>query len=174
MDKKEDDKLNANITSTFFPSDAVPPSQLIPVAKADSGASRHYITENDANVLTQYQKVKNGPTVFLPNLQTMSAIAKGLLPFTENLSYNARTAHVFEKLQSSSLISLGQLCDDDCNIYLNKQKIFVFKDNDIIIVKYIVSLYSTAMTNPQPNTPLAGPECVLTLYLTLSTSQNGS
>ena len=41
-------------------------------------------------------------------------------------------------------------------------------------VKYIVSLYSMAMTNSQPNTPLAGPECVLTLYFILITPQNDS
>ena len=43
------------------------------------------------------------------------------------------TANVLPKLQSASLISLGQLCDDNCDINLNKTSIRVFKNKQKIL-----------------------------------------
>ena len=36
-------------------------------------------------------------------------------------------------LKSASLISIGQLCDDDCDVLLNKTKLVAIKDNKIIL-----------------------------------------
>ena len=57
----------------------------------------------------------------------------GLLPYKKSLSKNAMTANVLPKLQSASLISLGQLCDDNCDINLNKTSIRVFKNKQKIL-----------------------------------------
>ena len=40
---------------------------------------------------------------------------------------------ILPKLTSSSLISLGQLCDDNCAILLNKTKLLAIKKNKIIL-----------------------------------------
>ena len=108
-------------------------------AKADSGASRHYVKESDQHVLTNISS-SSGPTVYLPNNNTMTSFKAGSLPLPAILSSSATKAHIFRDLQSASLVSLGQLCDDNCNIILDKNTIQVFKDNTLII---------TGTRNPQ-------------------------
>ena len=36
-------------------------------------------------------------------------------------------------LKSASLISIGQLCDDDCDVYLNNKILLAVKDNEVIM-----------------------------------------
>ena len=74
----------------------------------------------------------NGPTVHLPNGDTISASMQGFLPFSK-LTKQAQLVHVFPDLHSTSLISLGQLCDDGCTIVLTDKGIFVFKQKEIIL-----------------------------------------
>ena len=57
----------------------------------------------------------------------LTAKLKGLIPL-QHLRKTALEAHVFDNLHNSSLISLCQLCDNDCWIFLNKHKLHVFKD----------------------------------------------
>ena len=45
----------------------------------------------------------------------MSATRTGTIPLANSLSAHSKKAHVFDGLYSVSLISLGQLCDDDTN-----------------------------------------------------------
>ena len=54
-------------------------------------------------------------------------------PLQKSLSKNATTANVLPNLQSASLISLGQLCDDNCDVTLNKTSINVFKNKQKIV-----------------------------------------
>ena len=56
----------------------------------------------------------------------------GQLPI-KNLSTTATTAHVLPNLKSASLLSMGQLCDDDCIVTLDKSKMTVEKNNKIIL-----------------------------------------
>ena len=55
------------------------------------------------------------------------------LPLYSKLSKKARIAKILPELRSSSLLSLGQLCDDDCDILLNKKKMYVIKDKELIL-----------------------------------------
>ena len=75
----------------------------------------------------------NGPTVYLPNMDTIQTTHMGKLPFNTQLSNIAITANVLLSLKSASLISLGQLCDDNCNISLDKRAIKVYKNNKKIL-----------------------------------------
>ena len=70
------------------------------------------------------------PTV--PDISTVSATSKGYYPIA-NLSHSAKEAHVFKNLHSSSLISLGQLYDNDCLVLLNKYILAAFKNNRLIL-----------------------------------------
>ena len=45
------------------------------------------------------------------------------------LSSIAQTGHVMHDLHSSSLLSAGQLCDDNCVVVLNKTSAHVYKNN---------------------------------------------
>jgi hypothetical protein len=63
----------------------------------------------------------------------MQSTRSGLLPNLHHLSKAARKAHIFKDLHSALLISLGQLCDNDCTITLNKQSLQVIKNNKVIM-----------------------------------------
>ena len=90
------------------------------IAKGNSGATSHYWRDIDRKYLTDVN-ISPGPTVTLPNNEKISSTEQGRLPLHSNLSSTAITAAILPGLQSSSLISLGQLCDDDCDILLNKK-----------------------------------------------------
>ena len=108
------------------------PTPLI-TAKADSGASKHYFRTRDQFALRAIKNLPNGgPIVHLPNNMTMQAERVGHLPFTQ-LSDQATKTHIFDDLKSSSLISLGQLCDDGCNILPNNTHMNVFKNDKLVI-----------------------------------------
>ena len=49
------------------------------------------------------------------------------------LSKKATAVHVFDGIQNSSLLSIGQLCDDDCVAVLKKRDINIYKDDKCII-----------------------------------------
>ena len=69
----------------------------------------------------------HGATVQLPDISTISATAVGRLPLPASLTVSANNTHVFYDLHSTSIIYLGQLCDDDCVAILDKHKIQVIK-----------------------------------------------
>jgi len=107
-----------------------PPS----IAKADSGASAHYFKPEDAaTVLHNVTATPNGPSVYLPNGTILQAQRKGQLLLSEHLSPKAQTTQILEGIAESSLISLGQLCDDYCITVLDKNEINIFKNNKCII-----------------------------------------
>ena len=103
------------------------------IAKIDSGASRHYIRHEDANVLENRIIDHHGPTVTLPDNTAITASKKGTLPLAPQLSTTAKTAHVLDNLQSASLVSVGQLCDDDCEVNFSKDDMKVYKDRQLIL-----------------------------------------
>ena len=105
------------------------PSEII--AKADSGASNHYWMIKDKKILLNLMH-SLGPTVYLPNNTSIKSNEHGFLPLT-TLSKRAQKAHILPGLKNSSLISLGQLCDDNCVIKLTKSHLFVFKNNQLVL-----------------------------------------
>ena len=105
------------------------------IAKADTGASNHYWRKSDKHILKNI-KNKTGPSVQLPNSEIIDSTAAGQLSLSPELSSNAQETMVLPKLTSSNLISLGQLCDDNCNIILNKKEMCAIKNNKIILKGY--------------------------------------
>ena len=78
--------------------------------------------------------VTNSPRVSLPDNSVIRGTEQGHLPLNPaSLSDTATQVHVFPHLSSASLLSLGQLCDDDCKIYLNKTSMKVYKDDKIVL-----------------------------------------
>lgn len=92
------------------------------MAKGDSAATSHYWRSEDITCL-KHMKPITGPRVTLPDNTTLTSDQEGQLSLNSKLSSNAQRATILSNLKSSSLISLGQLCDDNCEILLNK-KIF--------------------------------------------------
>ena len=101
------------------------------IAKADSGASRHFVRKEDEHILKNLINC-SGPSVTLPDMTTISSTKSGNLSIA-GLSSKATTAHVLPHLKSASLLSMGQLCDDDCNVILNKEKMTVIKNNRVVM-----------------------------------------
>ena len=121
-------EAKTSYTSEFLCSSIVgPPQHATIIAKADSGVSNNYWRTEDILVLTDLKDTRDGSTVQLPNNETMNKKKTGSMPLSGSLITHAKRAHIFDRLQSALIISLGQLCDDDC--------IFILEKNDISILK---------------------------------------
>ena len=100
--------------------------------KADSGASGTYLMETHAKKLHNLQQTTNGPAVGTPTGIRIEPNKNGNLPF-DGLSEEAKQAHVFPELTSASLLSMGQLCDDDCTAIFTKNDLQIFKNGKLLI-----------------------------------------
>ena len=115
----------------------------------------------------------NGPTVHLPNGETISASMQGFLTCSSKLSKQAQLVHVFPDLHSTSLISLGQLCDDGCIVVLTDQGIFVFKQKEIILTGtrnlndglWDIPLHLTSVPAPPPPISTNSPKHALNVII---------
>ena len=126
--KKAIDKL-CNIFSPIPPS----PNSKIVIAKGDSAASKHYFAAKDEHVLHNVKDTPHGPEVALPDSSIIKASKTAELPLPNNIiNAPAKKVAVFDHLQNS-LISLGQLCDDGCDVLLNKKKLFAVKDKKLVL-----------------------------------------
>ena len=74
------------------------------------------------------------------------------MPLAKELSSQAKVGHIFNELESGSLISLGQLCDDDCVALFTKYDVKVYKEGKVIIIG------KRNTTNGLWNVPLAPKE----------------
>ena len=101
------------------------------IAKPDSGASDMYWREEDKSILSNLTP-NNGPTVNLPDGTSIQSNEMGHLPIP-SLSPTASQCHVLPDLRSASLISVGKLCNDDCVVTFDKHRVYVTKNNKIIL-----------------------------------------
>ena len=83
--------------------------------KADTGASGHYLANKDKESLgiTKLRTTKNPKLVQLPTNAIMSSTHDAELNIPQ-VSPDAKQPTVFPAITSSSLLSIGQLCDDNC------------------------------------------------------------
>ena len=63
----------------------------------------------------------------------MNATNTGNIPLSGNLSLHAKKSHIFYGLNSASLISLVQLCDNECITILDKNEINVVKYSKLVL-----------------------------------------
>lgn len=99
--------LKPYVYPTSRTSSVIPSSKYyVPLMKADSGATAHYIWQNDASALENVRPTTSGPTVRLLDNSAIDSTLKGQLAFP-SLSKDAWTAHVFKDLKSASLLSIG-------------------------------------------------------------------
>ena len=95
------------------------------LAKGDSAASHHYWREQDKRVRKEIKEF-TGPSVLIPNGDFFST-KKVILPLSAKLSTAASTAMILPGLTSTSFVSIGKLCDDGCDIFLNKKILIAVK-----------------------------------------------
>ena len=63
----------------------------------------------------------------------MTSHLHGLLPLSPHLSNTAQSAFVLNDLSNGTLISLANLCDDDCIALFTKYDVTIHKNNQVII-----------------------------------------
>ena len=99
----------------------------------DSGATGTFVTVDDAHHLQHTTVISDGPTILSGSGTTMPATSQGQLPLSTQLSDAAQSAFVLDDLKTGTLISLSQLCDDDCIAIFSKYDVKILKHNNIII-----------------------------------------
>jgi hypothetical protein len=104
-----------------------------PYTILDSGATGTFVTSSDAKHLIDTSAISNGPTVLSASGTAMSVKFKGQLPLSKKLSATAQSALVLDDLKTGTLISLAQLCDDDCTAIFDKYDVKILKNNEVII-----------------------------------------
>jgi hypothetical protein len=87
----------------------------------------------DQTALTNLWLTPFGPTAMLPDSTNIQATHNGQLPLHHSFSAKAKTVHIFDGITNASLMSIGQLCDDDCVDVLDKKVIKVFKDQKCVL-----------------------------------------
>ena len=63
----------------------------------------------------------------------MKSNLRGILPLSPLLSETAQSAFVLDNLRTGTLVSLSQLCDDDCLAMFSKYDVKIIKNNSVII-----------------------------------------
>ena len=101
------------------------------ILKGDSGATNHYISPNATDILKNIH-ANTKVTVTLPDSSIIRSTHSGQLQLLK-LSEASKTAHILPALKDTSLLSLGQLADDGCQILLNKSTLKVFKKFHLIL-----------------------------------------
>ena len=136
--------------TTILPSSVVHKNHTFThIAKGDSGASQHYIATADAHLLKNITKTTE-QNVLLPNNHNLSSTTTGIPPLTSQLSPKACKANILPMLHTS-LISLGQLTDDNCTIILNKKFLHVIKNFKCILTghrNFTDGLWDIPLQNP--------------------------
>ena len=102
------------------------------VAKLDSGATRTYIRPADTACLHNIHHVQP-TTIGLPDNSTSKCNQAGYIPLHHHLSKNAQTGYIVPNLKNTTLISAGQLCDDDCIVTFDKKQAYVHKHNNLVL-----------------------------------------
>ena len=128
-------QTKAKLNSTHTSSEVPPPYTFTPntiIAKGDSGATSHFIQSADQECLHNL-KEQTGAPVTLPDKDIILPTHTGTLQLSSHLSNKAQQTTVLPGLKRSSLVSLGQLCDDDCKVMLTKDHLFAVKHNKVIL-----------------------------------------
>ena len=93
-------------------------------AIADTGCTYHYLTIDALQHCTEAIE-NDGVSISLPNGNTMTSALSAELPYN-TFSSTARQATLFPTI-TENLISVGQLCDDNCMAMFSPTKMKIFK-----------------------------------------------
>jgi hypothetical protein len=97
------------------------------------GATGTFVTPSDTPHLHDVAAVQDGPTILSASGTNMPSTQQGVLRLSNKLSHSAQTAFVLDDLKTGTLVSLAQLCDDDCIAIFTKYDVKILKENQIII-----------------------------------------
>ena len=95
--------------------------------------------------------------VQLPDSTNIRVIHQGMLPLPNVLSDAAKTVQVLPNLSNSSLLSIGQLCDNNCWGLFNKKDLLFFKKKKLILCgkrNFMDGLWDVRITAHNPPTKM--------------------
>ena len=130
-----------------LPAVVVPPT---PSVILDSGATATFVTRADAAHLQRTVPITNCPTVLSANGAIMRPTHSGVLPLSPLLSDKAQSAFVLDDLRTGTLVSLSQLCDDDCLAIFSRFDVKLVKDNQVLLTGHRLpnGLWSLPLLTP--------------------------
>ena len=102
--------------------------------KADTGASAHYLAAKDMHKagISNLKRTITPKLVQLPTLDIMKSTHDSTLNIPR-VSVPAKSATIYPKITGSSLLSIGQLCDDNCTAVFTKTDMKVIKEKNVIL-----------------------------------------
>ena len=141
-----------------LPTVVVPPP---PSVILDSGATGTFVSSADALQLQRTVPITNGPTVLSASGTVMTPTHSGFLSLSPLLSDAAQSAFVLDNLKTRTLVSLSQLCDDDCVAIFTRFEVQILKKDKIIITgkRMPNGLWSLPLMSP----PLRGADASITI-----------
>ena len=102
------------------------------ITKADSGATFHFLKPSHRKTMTNIVELTDGPKATLPNDHIIQASCEDIIPFAK-LSKKSKKAFIYPDLSNESLLSIGQFCDDDCVAVFTKTRVYIVKNNELIV-----------------------------------------
>ena len=97
---------------------------------------------------------EEGSRVKLPNATIINDNQVGYIPLPGILLKAARKARILKDLKSANLISIGQLADDGCKTHIDKKKLVISKQDDIVLTgtrNHRYGLYDIPIVTSHPN-----------------------
>ena len=99
----------------------------------DIGASDNFGARNTEKYCTEVNDTTTPNSVQVANGEDMEAVLKVQFNLAPELSPEAQSGHTYNNLKSGTLVSVGQLANDDCDTIFSKHAAYVFKNGKIII-----------------------------------------
>ena len=99
----------------------------------DTAATAHYLHPSTLPHCSHVAHNTSGPTVQVSNGHIIKTAFRATLQLSSKLSSKSQSTHVFKDITTGSLISMGQLCDDDCVVIFTKSDVNILKHNKVII-----------------------------------------
>ena len=98
------------------------------IALVDTAATYNYLSKIALPFCTN-TKTAQGPLVKAVNGQTIKPSFQTHISLTPELNNEAQHAHVLDDSKTRLLISIGQLCDDNCIAILSRYNLKMIKNN---------------------------------------------
>ena len=98
----------------FLNKPSVACSHVMTKALPDNAATAHYLHPYALPHWSHIAHTTSGPTVQVANGNIIKPDLQVTLKMSNKISSKVQSAHVFNNIPTGSLISMGQLFDDDC------------------------------------------------------------
>ena len=92
----------------------------MPKALPDTAVTAHYLHLDALSHLSHIVRTMSDPTVEVANGNVIKPNLQSTLKISNRLYPKAQSSHVFNNLTTESLISMGQLLDDNCIVIFTK------------------------------------------------------